>query len=124
MEQKVQLLKSKTKNDSHTDSFLGNIYQRFNPQEAMKHYNNAIDKDSRNAHAYYGLGTVCEAQGELDKALDNYREAKYRAAWNPPYLQAEAYVLCQQGQYRRAPAKYNYVVRGNRSTYERIQTLL
>jgi tetratricopeptide (TPR) repeat protein len=110
MEQKVQLLESSTKHDTHTETFLGNIYQRFNPQEAIRHYNIAIDKDSRNAHAYYGLGTVYEAQGELDKALDNYREAKDRAAWNPLYLQAEAYALYQQGQYRRAQAKYNYLV--------------
>jgi len=110
MEQKVRLLKRDTKHDTHLETFLGNIYQRFNPQEAIRHYNNAIHDDSRNAHAYYGLGTVYEAQGELDKALDNYREAKDKAAWNPLYLQAEAYVLYEQGQYRRAQAKYNYLV--------------
>jgi tetratricopeptide (TPR) repeat protein len=110
MEQKVQLLKRNTENHSHAEAFLGNIYQRFNPHEAIRHYDNAIEEDPRNSYAYYGLGTVYEAQGKLDKALDAYREAKDRAAWNPLYLQAEAYVLYQQGQYRRAQAKYNYLV--------------
>jgi len=110
MEQEVQLLKRNTKNQSHAETFLGIIYQRFNPHEAIRHYNNAIDEDARNAYAYYGLGAVYEAQGKLDVALDNYREAKERASWNPLYLQAEAYVLYQQGQYRKAQAKYNYLV--------------
>jgi tetratricopeptide (TPR) repeat protein len=110
MEQKVQLLKHNTDNHSHAETFLGLIYQRFDPQEAIKHYNNAIDEDPANAHAYYGLGTVYEAKGELDKALDNYREAKEKAAWNPLYLQAEAYVLYQQKQYKKAQAKYKYLV--------------
>lgn len=84
-----------------------------NAEEAIEHYQIAIQMDAKNADAYNNLGTLYQHEGDLAKAYSSYMRALQA---DPQHLDANnniGGILLDQRQYEEALIYFNRVIKSD-----------
>ena len=89
------------------------IYGNKDFNGAKNLFNEAINLNSDNAEAWFGLGNACMHLGQYERAIIDFNRAiKLNPNWNRPYTNC-GYVYDELKQYERAIQDYNKAIQLN-----------
>ena len=110
MDKRLKMIMQENPNDPHAFLFLGVLYSSIDPEQALKYYQEAIDKDPSVAAAYFGIGILYEEQNNPDDALKMYEKAVNLSKWNQNYLDNLGYQYYQRKEYNKTIEQYELVL--------------
>ncbi len=80
-----------------------------NYEDALYCFNMALELDSTNGSAWYGLAKIHESRGEYDKALEYFDKATQYNDWRN-YWEEKGDLLAKMGRYREALSAYDRAI--------------
>jgi Flp pilus assembly protein TadD len=95
----IDILYQENPNDAYVNLFLGEFYAtKLQPEEAVKHFKQAIEQNPKLAEAYYRLAMLYDQQGnheeakvEFLKAIEISQEPRYRNSLGSLYFKHQYY---------------------------------
>lgn len=105
-EQKLKQLLDRYPKDTHLWAFLGDVFSYYDPDQALKDYQKAVEINPENAHAYSGMAGIYYDQGKYEKNLEMAEKAHDLSPWDPSLQHNYANALYGAERYKDAVVQY------------------